>query len=816
MKKTFFGLNKLWVAGALLLLLTFAFPALKGNAALSASDVHINYHEEIITVPKRDSTGLQYAIVKKGTEPKTYVPVMDGASDIIQYAEGKLDSYYIDISGVNFKNPMTIFLKYDSDTEPVKVDLGIMKDLKVSYIGKTNETNKEAVEAFYSRLSKFNSETGYLLFALDGTLSDDPLSVEWNTARGMSYHMLSELNLGIYQVNGATLYFRVNNFSDPTSKVAKLKIKKIAKAPAVKIDGNKMNFSIKGNMEYRVVFDDYSIGWTQPDNKAKVTAIKDMCLDGDGYYKSFSTVTVEVRVAATEKAIASRITSIPLYAVQEPASGKESISVNYVDVNKPEKGLKVTNVSKDTYQVAIVPKGAWNTTSSSQLIKKIDGNAKKTEEGYVEWVTVKGEKSVNISQKKYKDFAEYYILYRRASVPEDKKTAETEFRVASVIKVLGGSTPKADIASGAILVNKNETVTKTVRFDVEQGLTLYTSVDDAAFAVNSAKSLTFTRSDGDSITIKAYTVNPENNDKSDIVSWTYRFISGGELDCYKDKWGYNLLKRKDAEDGTNGRQLLYQRVYQACLLYETSVNYGDLGIDKNAMIEAVYYARIDNPELIQAESGFSYTASTVNLHLRNKDLCDRLLAQCNANVEEIKEQIKEKYGNSPTKVQMAKVAHDYLVLKKEYKDSDLAQTMAGSLSDEYTPVCMSYALAFKYVCNALGIQCEMVFGDATNSKGKTEAHAWNMINYGENVDYSDPEADYHANTWYEVDVTWDDPSGTTEDYVRWDYFNLTTDQINKSRVRTNAYYTVYPLEKCTGTALSYSNCMANHLLDEIH
>ncbi len=817
MKKTFERFIKLWVAGALLLLLIFAFPVMESKAAVAEGDVAVDYANELIAVKKNSSESLYFAVVKQGAEAKTYTPVFSAASGNYTFSDGTKAAYFIDLSGVNFKNPMTVYLKYQPDDEPFTVTLGTGRTLKVAYIGKTNETNKTAVEAFYSGLANFSAETGYFIFNVNGTPYEDASDVEWRTGRGNAYKVLNTLDPALYQTAGATLYFRVNNGDEPITKEAKVKIKKLAKAPAIKIDGNKMTLSVKSTMEYRVTVGNTTSAWHAGTPNSAVTAIKDLQgLDGDGYYKAFGKAVVEVRTAATEKARASLSSFVTLDTVNAPETGASVITVNHVNVAKPEKGLKVSNLSQDSYQVAVVKKGAWDTESSSELIKKISGTAKKTDEGYVEWVTVKPGKSATIAYKKYSEYPEYQIIYRRTPVAENKKTEEIEFRVASVVRVVGGATPVADTASGGILVNKGETVNKTVKFTVEPGLELYTSLNNGAFSKNTAKTVTFSAGEGDTVTIKAYTLNPENNDKSDTITYIYRILAGGELDCYKGKWGYGVCKQEDAEAGSNSKTLMYQRVYLAYSTYETNVDYGDLGLDRNALIEVIQSVRVDNPELIQADGRFSYTSSKVTLSLRDEALCNRLLSQCNDNVEEIKGLIKTKYGSAPTKVQQAKVIHDYLVLKKEYKDSDLAQTMAGSLSDEYTPVCMSYSLAFKYVCNALGIQCEIIFGDVVKDKGSREAHAWNLVNYGDPVDYSNPNADYHANTWYEMDITWDDPLGTAEDYIRYDYFNITSAKFAGTRIRTFGVYPKYPLEETTATTLSYANCISNHLLDELN
>ena len=69
-------------------------------------------------------------------------------------------------------------------------------------------------------------------------------------------------------------------------------------------------------------------------------------------------------------------------------------------------------------------------------------------------------------------------------------------------------------------------------------------------------------------------------------------------------------------------------------------------------------------------------------------------------------------------------------------------------------VCDAYSKAYKLLCEAAGINAERV----TSEEG---CHAWNAIQLG--------------GEWYQVDVTWDDPDGSTESVSgdeRYDYFCL--------------------------------------------
>lgn len=80
-----------------------------------------------------------------------------------------------------------------------------------------------------------------------------------------------------------------------------------------------------------------------------------------------------------------------------------------------------------------------------------------------------------------------------------------------------------------------------------------------------------------------------------------------------------------------------------------------------------------------------------------------------------------------------------------YTSGDLsdpdAHTIVGSLVDGDC-VCEGYAKAFSLLCNLAGVPTFMVTGDATNSSGNTEAHAWNLVQLN--------------GSWYYMDATWND------------------------------------------------------------
>lgn len=115
-----------------------------------------------------------------------------------------------------------------------------------------------------------------------------------------------------------------------------------------------------------------------------------------------------------------------------------------------------------------------------------------------------------------------------------------------------------------------------------------------------------------------------------------------------------------------------------------------------------------------------------------------------------------------TTYQNIKLVHDYLIDSIEYDQSISLSNiydLYGALINKKC-VCEGYAKAFKYLMDAMDIPCVIVTGEATNSEGTTENHAWNYVQLNGN--------------WYAIDCTWDDPilvgSGYLSNFSKYKYF----------------------------------------------
>lgn len=125
-----------------------------------------------------------------------------------------------------------------------------------------------------------------------------------------------------------------------------------------------------------------------------------------------------------------------------------------------------------------------------------------------------------------------------------------------------------------------------------------------------------------------------------------------------------------------------------------------------------------------------------------------------------------------------KAVHDYIVLNCEYDYENYVNDTIPQ--DSYSPrgalinkkaVCEGYAAAFKAFMDELSIPCKLVSGKASSNGDFTGRvnHAWNRVEVGR--------------VWYQIDVTWDDPVPDQKGKVRYKYFLLSDEEMNRTHLQ---------------------------------
>lgn len=220
-------------------------------------------------------------------------------------------------------------------------------------------------------------------------------------------------------------------------------------------------------------------------------------------------------------------------------------------------------------------------------------------------------------------------------------------------------------------------------------------------------------------------------------------------------------------------QRVYKQVYaNAVSLNATFVPVENLSaLQMKNVMEAVYN---DHPELFWLDTAFSCK------YYRN-GICKEVTLKFNwtaGKLEDCKREFTDAandiiYGaiNYTEDFEKERYVHDALLGRLDYNlAADIGQSAYSALVGKET-VCAGYSRAYQYILQQLGIPCYYCTGYAG------ENHAWNIVRLG--------------NSFYNVDVTWDDVEPNS-----YDYFNQTDAVFAKDHARSGL--SVY-LPACKGT-----------------
>ena len=164
---------------------------------------------------------------------------------------------------------------------------------------------------------------------------------------------------------------------------------------------------------------------------------------------------------------------------------------------------------------------------------------------------------------------------------------------------------------------------------------------------------------------------------------------------------------------------------------------------KNGFNVRITYECWDNSAIIKAYR----SESTYNLNERQLVLYDKYTKI-----------LEEIISPNQSDIEKEIAIHDYLVDNINYVDTGDSSYNAYSALINGIAVCSGYTECFKTLLDMLGIENATISGEAGGQQ-----HIWNVVNLD--------------NHWYHVDVTWDDPVGSSSDYIDHSYFNISADDM---------------------------------------
>ena len=123
--------------------------------------------------------------------------------------------------------------------------------------------------------------------------------------------------------------------------------------------------------------------------------------------------------------------------------------------------------------------------------------------------------------------------------------------------------------------------------------------------------------------------------------------------------------------------------------------------------------------------------------------------------------------------QIVKAIHDYIVLNVAYDQTLTEHSAYAALFNKHQTVCQGYALLAYKMLEQAGLQARIIGGTAGGG-----SHAWNMVQL--------------EDQWYYMDCTWDDPVPDIAGRVKYNYYNLSAQEINIDH-QADAEYSSLPL-----------------------
>lgn len=161
------------------------------------------------------------------------------------------------------------------------------------------------------------------------------------------------------------------------------------------------------------------------------------------------------------------------------------------------------------------------------------------------------------------------------------------------------------------------------------------------------------------------------------------------------------------------------------------------------MIRDVYSQVLnENPSFFYVQAQFQFNVRNSNVYMvmpaYDASITD---AEIRAYEKAVRQALRC-VNDSMTDEEKLLALHDYLAQRISY-DYTYTKYTAYNAFVERSSVCQGYTLAYEELLNRLGIANSCATSDAMN-------HIWNMVQLGEN--------------WYHVDITWDDPSKSEQDW----------------------------------------------------
>lgn len=253
------------------------------------------------------------------------------------------------------------------------------------------------------------------------------------------------------------------------------------------------------------------------------------------------------------------------------------------------------------------------------------------------------------------------------------------------------------------------------------------------------------------------TPESSSSEETPVVTPTEQETPEDIDNSYLGKWYYFHISDK--------RKQLYRRLYNCAKNNIEECDVSDLKVTSQDLYVAYWALDYENPQFLELGSGYEYTMLNPNVTNKLKTVKINYGRSSDevgqADFEARAETILAEARTQESDYEKLKYIHDWLVENTVYSATGAAYESEADGPIVYgRALCEGYSKAFMYLAQSLGFPCICSVGTA-----HLENHMWNMVKLG--------------GRWYNVDVTWDDPTRTDgiQEESRHDYFLISDAQL---------------------------------------
>lgn len=217
-------------------------------------------------------------------------------------------------------------------------------------------------------------------------------------------------------------------------------------------------------------------------------------------------------------------------------------------------------------------------------------------------------------------------------------------------------------------------------------------------------------------------------------------------------------------------------------------------ISEQVLSEAMWLISYDCPELFQISGDYSYYVreNAPGMVISIRPTYVMTPEEYSSAMEEVRGVLSSWLMNasSLSDYEIEKLVYDKLINNCVYeKEGPHTGSVYGALVLG-SARCEGYAKAVSMALRTAGMESMILTGEATTGEGEVEKHAWNVVK----VD----------GQYCQIDATWDDPDEAHGGISSYAFFNLTDEEMYKSR-SLDPIYLKWELPVCDSTAYSYHN-----------